>query len=301
MKNGLLTWPHGGLQSRRWLAISVAVALALAIGWASSAARAQDGADDWQWSLTPYLWLPTIDGKLNYELPPGGGGAPEVSIGPTDWLELLNFGALVAASATKDRFAVFTDLMYLSMSSDSDGRLLSVEGTISGPGGNIEIPVGAEVNVDTESEFDGFLWMLAGGYMFADSEAATHYVFAGFRLLTADFSTDWSLSGAITGPGGETILASQGSIGKGVDLWDGIVGVKGRFNLGEGKWFLPYSADIGTGDSDLVWSVTMSLAREYGWGDLVLGYRHLEYDEGAGGVLQDFSLSGPGFGGNFHF
>lgn len=282
---------------RFWLVIPAA----LAICFASGAAHAQGEADDWQWNLTPYLWLPTIDGKLNYELPPGGGGAPEVSVGPTDWLDLLNFGALVAASATKHRFTAFTDMMYLSMSSDSDGRLISVEGTIAGPGGNIEIPVGTELNIDTESDFDGFLWMLAGGYMFAGSESASHYVFAGFRLLSADFSTDWSLSGAITGPGGETILAAQGSIGKGVDLWDGIVGLKGRFRLGEGKWSLPYNADVGTGDSDLVWSVTVSLVREYGWGDLVLGYRHLEYDEGPGGLLQDLSLSGPGFGASFHF
>ena len=297
MRSNSLTRPHGSLRNGSRLAIAVALALCGATG----TAYAQDAAGDWQWNLTPYLWLPTIDGTLNYELPSGGGGAPEISLGPTDWLELLNSAALVSASVTKGRFGVFTDLMYLSMGSDNDGRLVSVEGAITGPGGIIEIPVGAELNIDTKSEFDGFLWMLAGGYRFAESDSGTHYLFAGFRLLTADFKTDWNLSGAVTGPGGETILASQGSIGQDLDLWDGIVGMKGRFRLGEGKWFLPYSVDVGTGDSDLVWSATMSLARKYGWGDLVLGYRHLEYDEGTGGLMQDFSLSGPGLGASFNF
>ena len=39
-------------------------------------AAAQDGGSEWAFSLTPYLWLPTIDGQTKYEIPPGGGGSP---------------------------------------------------------------------------------------------------------------------------------------------------------------------------------------------------------------------------------
>lgn len=283
-------------QHRPWLAVSAT----LALGGAAGPAYAQD-SDSWQWTLTPYLWLPTIDGHLKYEVPPGGGGAPNVSVGPSDWLELLNFAALASASASKGRFGVFTDLVYLNMGADNDGRVVSVESTISGPGGRIEIPVGADLNLATEVEFDGLQVMLGAGFAFADSEAGRHYVLAGFRYLGIDVKTDWRLTGALTGPGGETLLDDQGSIGKSVDLWDGIVGLKGHFNLGEGNWSLPYSVDVGGGDSDLVWNASLSLAYRYGWGDLVFGYRHLEYDEGPGGTLQDLSLSGPGVGASFRF
>lgn len=281
--------------------VAVAATAALALGGAS-AANAQSAADEWQWNLTPYLWLPTIDGQVQHDVPPGGGGGPRVSVGPTDWLDFLNFGLLFSGSATKDRIGFFTDFLYLDMSGDNDGRVVSVDGVISGPGGVIEIPVGADLNVATEVELDGLQWMLAAGYAFAKSEAGTHHVIAGFRLLSVDITTGWSLTGEITAPGGGTALDAQGGAGKSVELWDGIVGLKGRFGgAGEGSWSVPYSLDVGAGDSDLVWNATVSLAYAFGWGDLVFGYRHLEYDEGPGGVLQDFSFSGPGVGANFRF
>ena len=275
--------------------------IACALIWACPSAQGQEEAADWQWNLTPYLWVPTIDGHLKYPLPPGGGGGPQVSIGPTDWLDLLNFGALIGSSAMKGRFAVFSDFMFLDMSSKNDGRLVSVEGAITGPGGQVSIPVGADLNVDTRTEVDGLLWTLTAGYAIAQTESAVHHVFAGFRLMSIDVSTSWNLAADVTGPGGETILASEGSVGNKVDLWDGIVGMKGRFSLGEGKWSLPYTLDVGAGDSDLTWSATVSLAHQFNWGDLILGYRHLEYDEGPAGLLQDLSLGGPGVGAGFRF
>jgi len=45
---------------------------------------------DWQFTLTPYLWLPTIDGNARYQAPPGGGGDPIFSVGPTDRLDLAS-------------------------------------------------------------------------------------------------------------------------------------------------------------------------------------------------------------------
>jgi hypothetical protein len=275
--------------------------LAVVVGVAPAAAKAQQGADEWRWNLTPYLWLPTIDGHVKYDVPPDGGGGPDISVGPTDWLELLNFAALFSGSANKGRLGLFTDFVYLDMGGDNDGRVASVETAIMGPGGRIEIPVSADLNLATEFELDGLQWMLGGGYAFADSEAGRHHVFAGVRFLGIDVTTNWRLTGAVTGPGGETLLDEQGGVSKSVDLWDGIVGLKGHFVLGEGGWSVPYSVDVGTGDSDLVWNASLSLAWRFGWGDLVFGYRHLEYDEGPGGVLQDFILSGPGFGATFHF
>ena len=103
-------------------------------------ADAQTDADEWQYSITPYLWLPTIDGTLKYHLPPGGGGGGgghivDIEVGPSDWLDLLNFGLLVNGSAKKGRFTVFSDIVYLSLTS-KDSRVASVDDTISVPGGS---------------------------------------------------------------------------------------------------------------------------------------------------------------------
>ena len=77
----------------------------------SGTAVGETGQDEWQFQLTPYIWLPTIEGTLNYGPPSGSGGSPDVDAGPTDWLELLNFGVLIASSARKGHFSMFTDFM----------------------------------------------------------------------------------------------------------------------------------------------------------------------------------------------
>ncbi len=45
----------------------------------------------------------------------------------------------------------------------------------------------------------------------------------------------------------------------------------------------------------------LGLTRSFGWGDLMLVYRHLEYDQDSDGLLQDFSFSGPALGARFSF
>jgi len=273
--------------------------LALACIAVSSAAHADTSSDEWRFKLTPYLWLPTIDGTLNYDLPPGGGGSPDISVGPIDWLELLNFGALIGGSARKGRFSMFTDVVYLSMTRNGDGRIVSVEGTV--PGNIISIPVSADLTLNTRTDMDGLVWTLAAGYTVKETETSSVDVFAGARLFSVDFSTSWTLTAAITTPEGEALLAAQDSIGSDTDLWDGIVGVRGHFAFGDGNWSVPYYFDVGAGSSDLTWNAMTGLSRTFGWGDLMFVYRHLAYDEDSDGLLQDFSFSGPALGAAFRF
>ncbi len=252
------------------------------------------GSDAWEYRLTPYLWLPTIGGDLKYEVPPGSGtGAPTIEVGPADWLELLNYGLLLGGSAQKGKLSLFADFMYLSMTSEKDDRVVSVEDTVTIPGTRIPIPVGAELNADTQTDLDGLLLTMTAGYVFKQEADSTAAVFAGARYFDVDVSTAWDLTAEITVPGGGVILPSSGSIGGGATLWDAIIGVRGEFGVGQGNWSVPYYFDYGTGDSDKTWNVFVGAAREFGWGDLLLAYRHLEYDQGADKLLQDFSFGGP--------
>ena len=276
-------------------------ALILICSAVSGRAHAETSADEWRFQLTPYLWLPTISGTLKYGPPPGGGGGPGVDIGPVDWLELLNFGALIGGSARKGRFLMFTDIVYLSMTSNSDGRVVSVDGTLPGPGGPISIPVSIDLNLNTRTDMDGLLWTLAAGYTVKQTETVSVDVFAGARLFNVEFATNWELTAAITGPNGEALLTAQGGVGTGSELWDAIVGARGKLGFGSGKWSVPFYFDIGRGSSDLTWSAMTGLTRSFGWGDLLFVYRYLEYDEESSGLMQDFSFSGPAFGAAFRF
>jgi len=132
---------------------------------ATIAAAVPAFADDqeWQFSVTPYLWLPTIEGNAGYQAPPSGGGDPVFSVGPTDSLDLLNFGTLVGGTARKGNFSISSDLVYLSMSGESDGRLLSVGGTITGPNDGVDTPISADITASSETELEGFTWDLLFG------------------------------------------------------------------------------------------------------------------------------------------
>lgn len=269
---------------------------------ASGPLAAAESADEWKFDLMPYLWLPTISADLNYSLPPGtGGGKFGVSVGPTDWLELLNFGVLINGSASKGKLTIFGDLVFLSLDKDNGGKVVSADTVISGPGDSVSIPVGVSANLSTKSELKGGLYSIAAGYSFHVTESSTQSVFGGVRFLDLDVETSWSLSTDITTPGNMVVLPAQGGIKKSRKVLDGIVGLRGSYALGKGKWSIPYYFDVGAGDSDLTWTAQAGLAREFGWGHLVFGYRHLDYDEGTDGFLRNLTFSGPGIGARFSF
>ena len=258
---------------------------------------AQNSGDTWEYHVTPYLWLPTIDGSMKYGIPPGSGsgGGPEFSVGPTDWFDLLNFGLLVSGSAKKGRFSLMTDFVYLSMTSKNDSRIERVHD------GSAVIPIDASLQVDARTDLDGLNLTFAAGLDIGESESGSATIFAGIRYFDFDVENRWNLSAAITGPNNEVLLPAEGSRERDVSLLDGIVGIRGQFGKAESKWAVPYYLDVGTGDSDLTWNLMAGAAREFRWGDLLIMYRHLEYDQDSDSLLQDFSFSGPAIGVRFNF
>ena len=279
---------------------SVILALVFALG--SGVALAETKSDKWQYQLTPfpYAWLPVINGTLKYDLQPGSG-SPNVRIGPTDWLDLSNFGGVVSFSAKKGNFAIFSDVVYLRTTSKNNGRVVSVEDTVTTPGTRITIPVSADLNLNTLTELDGIIWMLAGGYALREPDATTLDVFAGLRFFDVDVVSNWNLTAAITASGGGVVLPAQGRINSNTDLWDGIVGIRGHIGIAAGLWSVPYHFDVGTGSSVLTWHAMAGLSYAFKWGDLFIVYRHLEYDQNSESLLQSFSFSGPTLGASFRF
>ena len=85
-----------------------------------------------------------------------------------------------------------------------------------------------------------------------------------------------------------------------VALWGGVIGAKGRVALSK-RWFLPYYADVGTGDTDLTWQLAAGAGYSFDWGEVSLMYRHLEYDQGSDKLLQNVAFSGGMLGVGFRF
>lgn len=266
----------------------------LALALIAGSAAADESKGDWQFSITPYVWLPTISGDLNYDPPPDGGdtGGPGIDVGPTDWLDLLNGAALVGGSARKGRFLLQGDFIYLGLKSEKD-KVVAVGGG--------SVPVDATLNVSTQTKFDGVSWSLAAGYALSSGGRSSADLFAGVRFLSLDVTANWDLEADITAPGGEVVLPSQGSRTVGVELTDVIAGVQGSVKLGAGRWNAKYYLDVGSGSSDLTWQAMAGVEYSYGWGDVLLMYRHLDYDEGSNELLRNLTLSGPIIGARFRF
>jgi hypothetical protein len=253
---------------------------------APASAAAQAGGDQWRFTLTPYLWLPNIDGTLKFSVPPGAGGSPSVEVGPNSYLEKLDFAMMLTGEARRGDWAIISDVIYLDFSGEA-----SAVRSVSGPGGIVQVPV----NANTSTGLKGLVWELAASYTVARSPTATFDVLGGFRYFGVEASVQWQLAGPIG------LLPQAGSHAQKEELWDAIVGVRGRVKLGGGNWFVPYYLDAGGGSSTLTWQGMTGIGYSFRWGDALLAYRHLFYDQKGDKLLQDISFSGPALGVSFRF
>jgi hypothetical protein len=253
-------------------------------------------ADKWTFGIQPYLWLPSLSGEISYSVPPGGGGSANVDVSSETLLDELNFAFMFTAEARKGRWAIVTDFITLDIGGDQS-NVKSVD--FSGPGGVVTVPV--TVSGGAKVDIEGVLWSLAGSYTVARSETSSLDVLLGFRYFTIDITTDWNLSGTITDNVTGGTFARSGSVKEGDDLWDAIIGVRGRIGLGSGKWGIPYYLDVGTGSSAFTWQGAGGIGYRWSWIDLNLMYRYLYYEMEGGKLLQNLSFSGPALGVNFRF
>jgi hypothetical protein len=277
------------MKRARLITLATLAVLALC-GPLSAAAETPDS--QWTFSITPYLWLPNVDGTLRYQLPSGASGSPEVKVGPNDYLEALKFAMMLAGEVRKDRWSVFTDVIYLDFANQkSSVKSINFGGDL----------VSSSANASTSSTLRAGAWTLGGGYAVLPGRPVEMDVFGGVRYLGLHTSTDWQLTTTVTGPGGGQTFPRAGNITERADLWDGIVGFKGRVWLGRSNWSIPYYFDMGTGSSELTWQGMLGIAYSFSWGGVNLTYRHLYYDQKGDKLVQDLRFSGPALGVTFRW
>lgn len=269
-----------------WTAATiVASVLVLAMGGASTA-HAQSG-ESWKFQALVYAYVPDIGGTTRF---PTGDGGTTITVPSDAIVDSLDIAFMATFEARKGRYGVFTDVMYLDAGGTSTGsRDIDIGGQ--------QLPVGvsAELNLDLKA----MSWTLAGEYALVDTPRNTLYALAGARLLDLEQDLRYSLD-ADVGP-----LAGQGRSGQ-VEVnstyWDAIVGLKGQVALGQdGRWSLPYYADLGTGDSDLTWQVFGGVGYRFDWGSVLGGWRQVAYDFKSGSAVESLDLGGPMLGVSFNW
>ena len=278
----------------RSLFTAAAAALVLA---APLSTVAQTDPDRWTFSVMPYLWLPSVDGKLRYGPPPAGGATANVSIDASTLLDNLDFAFMINGQARRNRWLIATDVIYLDFSK-ADSSVRSVDFN-PGPG-SINVST-SELNDGTQSSLSGWVWTLVGGYAAIQDKAASLDVIGGFRLLSISAETDWQLTATVTGPGGTRTFPRSGNAEKSEDIWAGIVGAKGRAKLGESDWFVNYYADIGGASDVFTWQGVAGVGYAFKWGEVILDYRYLYYSQSGDKLIDNVSFGGFALGANFRF
>ena len=260
---------------------------------APAQAQSVAAVDRWKFSITPYLWLPNVNGTLKYDIPQGAGGSPEVETGPNDYLQNLQSVVMLSGEVRRDRWSVFTDVIYLAFT-DENSKVTSVNFGSS--------LVSSSLNLATSSSLRGTAWTLGAGYAIQTDHAVKLDVFAGLRYFSLQASTSWQLVTDITATGGGGLtFPRNGGISAGEDLWDGIIGVRGRIPLGISRWSIPYYLDFGAGSSQLTYQWMLGIAYSFKWGEVTLAYRDLYFDQKDDKLVQDLRFSGPALGATIRF
>lgn len=259
-----------------------------------SVARADENKDTpkesdngWTISVTPYIWVPSFNGTLSFNGPAGNSNTLNVSVNPGSYLNKINSGFSFTGEVRKKTFAVETDLIYLNASTST-----ATVNSVTGPRGFVTVPI----SIDTQQHANAIIWTLAPSLTVMHTPVSSLDVLTGFRYAGINAGLGWQFSG----PAGN--VAATGSVAQSQAIWDWIAGVRGKVGFGKSGLFFPYYFDAGTGTSAFTWQAVLGAGYALNkYTSLQFVYRHLAYNEPAGGLVQQIRLSGPAVGATFHF
>ena len=225
--------------------------------------------DSWNFGAEVYLWGASVSGDTP-------AGSP-VDLPFDDILDNLDMGFMGAFAASKGRWKMFVDGIYLDLKDD----------------GGFSIPDAPNPPITgrAKAELTGYIVTLGGGYELASSERYVVNAVLGARYLDLDAK----LSVFPDGSPSEQVKEK-------LEDWNAIVGAQGRWNFNE-NWYAGGYADVGTGDSDITWQVLANVGYSFGNWDINGGYRYLkwEFDEGDNALFDNADISGPYAGALFRF
>lgn len=242
--------------------------LALIIAMALVASPATAG-DDWEFTLTPYLWFAGLNGQVA-SVP--GSPPADVDASFSDILDNLDMGLFLAGGARKGRWGMTADLMYIDLSA----------------GGEFPGPEFSDVNLETS------MWMVSGvgTYRAYGDDGPFVDLVAGFRFWDVD--SDLMLH---AGAYPDTLIES------GANWFDPMVGARGRTPIGESRFSFGghvLAGGFGAG-SDMMWDLRADFGYHWEKTALILGYRYLDVKYEDSDFLFDVTQDGPilGFIWNF--
>jgi hypothetical protein len=271
---------------------AVAAACLLAVGMAGmlpAAAQAQAATEEWKFEATIYGWMPAIDAGVSFPTSIGNIDVSK-SYSPHAVINAIKFAAFTSLEAKKGKVGFWTDLFYADFGG-LKGGLRQFDGG--------RLPIPPDVTSNLTMDLKTLIWTVSGTYALAATPEYTIDVLGGARLLDMTSTLDYEFSTSVAG---HPLSGRSGTSEVSENFWDAVVGLKGRANVGaDGKWFIPYYVDVGTGQSQLTWQVSAGVGYRFGWGSVVATWRYLDYNFKSDSKLQSMTINGPTIGVAFQF
>jgi hypothetical protein len=246
---------------------------------------AEEKLDDrWRFTITPFIWLPSISGSMKLDPPPGFGSG-NVDTGPGNYLEYLDFVGMLDLQVQKGRWSLLADIIYVDFSGNQTAHFPGV------------LPGGGGLTVGADWDLQALVFELAGAYSVFRNEYLNFDLLAGVRYASIEGKVSLDIIGPLPA------FVSSRTFSKTESFVDPIIGFKGKFELGK-KWYLPYYFDIGGFgvDSDLTLQAFSGIGYRFSdWFSMVLGYRYLYYDFSDSKLVKDLNLYGATLGFSFTF
>ena len=226
-------------------------------------------SEKWRFSITPYIWALGANAKLSYK----GESTRTVKINPGDLLSHVNIAAMVEAEAHKGKFGVYVDAMYADLSS------------------NKTVVVGRD-NVSANTSLDVTMVTLAPTYTLQNSSSLYLDGLLGARMFWQNSKTNFSA----------TQTDAQVTTSSNLQVVSPIVGLKGRWNLGDSKFFVPFYVDVGGGPSSSFTSQAyLGIGRAFDWGDVSLVAKNVYYQLKPNKADVDMNMFGAALAVTFRF
>jgi hypothetical protein len=226
--------------------------------------------DDWEFDLEAYGWLPIVETQTET--------GQKAEITRDQLLDDLDKVATWAGRVRKGKWSLTSDFVYFKISEKPDLPLVP------------EVPSLARLR---EAGMQAWIITPSIGYTVFDNDKQKIELYAGARYTWIGIDATIDIN-----PTGEPSNSMKES--PSVSYWDGIVGVRGSYSLSD-KWFIPYSINVGTGQTDLTWQAQGGFGYRFKSLDAVLGWRDLSYDIGSGTPLKELDVNGPFAGAIFHW
>jgi hypothetical protein len=231
------------------------------------AASGPAAAEDWDFSLTPYVWATDvgIDAAVRDR------SVLDLTLPFDDLLEDLEWAMLLRGEAMRGAHGIAVDLFDVTVRED---------------GARMPLPDGSGASLTADTEVGMTILDVAGVYEPAGDGL-------GFALLYGVRLVGQQADVAATLDGGQAAAAHRYQADE--TLVDGLLGLRCAGTLA-GSWSYSLAADVSTGGTELTWSVNPSIGFSFGPAGryrLVAGYRYLDVDfDTSPGVDMDMTLDG---------